>query len=148
MIALALSLSLLCPAAEKDGLSADEKKLLELTNAERKKEGVAPLKANLKLFAAARAHSENMAKQDKLAHELDTTPPERVKEAGYAFRAFGENIAAGQRTAADAVAAWMDSPPHRKNLLSEDFEEVGLAVAATKDGKRYWTQVFGSPRKR
>ena len=49
-------------------LSKDENALLELTNKERDKAGLAPLRANAKLFQAARDHSENMAKQDKLDH--------------------------------------------------------------------------------
>jgi uncharacterized protein YkwD len=136
------------PAAKEEGLSEDEQELLELTNAQRKKEGLAPLKANPKLFAAARAHSANMAKADRLDHELDDTPAERVKAAGYVFRTMGENIAAGQRTAEEAISSWMRSEGHRGNLLGGEYEEVGLAVAATKDGKRYWTQVFAAPFRR
>src|SRR5437867_3138573 len=63
------------PAVDKDApaleLSKEEKALLELTNKEREKAELPPLKANEKLFKAARAHSTNMAKQNKLDHKLD-----------------------------------------------------------------------------
>src|SRR5437667_7522385 len=84
------------PAAKKDKLvlSAAEQGVIDATNAERKKAGLAPLKPNPKLTDAARAHALNMAKQDKLEHELDgKTPSDRVKAAGYAGRRAGENIA-------------------------------------------------------
>jgi len=70
--------------AETVKLSADEKKLLDLTNAEREKEDLPPLKANAILMKLARAHSENMAKQQKLDHDLDCkTPFDRLREAEY-----------------------------------------------------------------
>ena len=61
--------------AKKDEfkLTAEEKAVIELTNAERKKadKGLEPLKMNPQLMEAARAHAANMAKQDKLEHVLD-----------------------------------------------------------------------------
>src|SRR5688572_27249426 len=72
--------------AKKDVLkiSKEEQAVIDLTNAERKKECLDPLKANEALMKAAREHAANMAKQDMLKHVLDDkTPADRVKAAGY-----------------------------------------------------------------
>src|SRR5579871_6416930 len=74
-------------------LSENEQAVVDLTNAERKKAGLDPLKPNPKLFDAARSHVANMAKQDKLEHDLDgKTSADRVTAAGYVFARTGENI--------------------------------------------------------
>jgi len=54
----------------------------------------------------------------------------------------GENIAMGQKTAAEAVADWMASPGHRNNILNGGFGSIGLGVAIDSDGTLYWAQVF------
>ena len=130
-------------------LSADERAVIDLTNAERKTANkdkeLPPLKMNEKLMEAARKHAENMAAQEILEHELDgKTPADRVKAAGYKSRVWGENIAESQPTPKEVVAGWMDSPPHRANILSAEFTEIGVAVAKSKTGTRYWVQVFGT----
>ena len=127
--------------------SEDEKAVIELTNAERKKADLPPLKPNPKLLVAARAHAANMAKQDKLAHELDDkTPEDRLKAAGYKYSRWGENIGGQYDTPKVAVAAWMDSQIHKDNILNKDFTEIGIAVAKNEKGERYWVQVFAAPR--
>jgi uncharacterized protein YkwD len=131
---------------DEPALSEDEQALIDLTNAERAKadKGLKPLKANPKLMAAARQHAENMAAQDKLAHVLDgKTPSERVKAAGYKYRATGENILWNGTTPKETVAAWMDSPQHRENILKPGYTETGVGVAKNKKGEPYWVQVFG-----
>ncbi len=137
------------PLPKEVALNDDEKDLIERMNAERAKAGVKPLRPNAKLMAAARGHSRNMAARDELNHTLDgKTFDVRIRDEGYTLRTGGENIAAGQRTPEEAIGSWMRSDGHRENMLNGDFEEVGVGVAATKDGKRYWTQVFATPFKR
>jgi uncharacterized protein YkwD len=133
-------------AADDLKMSDDEKAVIELTNAERKKTDLPPLKPNPKLFVAARAHAANMAKQDKLAHELDdATPADRITAAGYKFRQWGENVGWKYETPKAAVAEWMDSPIHKDNILNKDFTEIGVAVAKNEKGEPYWVQVFAAP---
>jgi uncharacterized protein YkwD len=129
-------------------ISKDEQKVLDLTNAERAKEKAPPLKANAKLFAAARKHSENMAKKGELNHVLDGKGPgDRIDAEGYAWSAFGENIAYGDDLTPDgALKIWMNSPPHRANILKQEFQEIGIGIARTANGQVYYTQVFGKPR--
>jgi uncharacterized protein YkwD len=127
-------------------VSAEEQGVIDLTNAERKgaEKPLPPLKMNPKLMEAARKHAANMAAQEKMDHVLDgKNPADRATAAGYKWRAVGENVAAGQKTPKEVVKAWMDSPPHRENILNDAYNEIGVAVAKGKDGMLYWAQVFG-----
>ena len=83
----------------KDGLSKEEQQVLDLTNAERKKAGLEPLKPSAKLMALARDHSKNMAKQNKMDHTLDDKSPfDRMKDAGLHLQCSRENIAGNYAT--------------------------------------------------
>ncbi len=127
-------------------LSDAEKKLLELTNAERAKQKLPALKPNARLFAAARGHAANMAKLEKLEHKIDgLTPGGRAKKAGYRYAEIAENIAFGGVTMEDIMRGWMGSKIHRENILGGEFTEVGLGLATSANGEVYYTQVFARP---
>jgi uncharacterized protein YkwD len=129
-------------------LSADEQALLDLVNTERKKAGVAALAPSSRLFATARAHSANMARQKILSHDLDDKSfAERIRGTGYSFSAVAENIARGQRAPRQTLMTWLESPPHRANLLG-DYTEAGIGIAVASDGERYWTMVLAKPTRR
>jgi uncharacterized protein YkwD len=128
--------------------SKEEQLLIDLTNKERDKEGLPPLKPNEKLFKAARDHAANMAKQNLMKHELDgKTPLDRVKAVGYVPSYSGENIAAGFPPA-EAIKKWMGSEGHRANILSKDLTEIGVGIGKNLEGKPFYAQVFGSPAKK
>jgi uncharacterized protein YkwD len=127
-------------------MTKEEKHLLDLTNKERKKEKLPLLKPSPLLFKIARAHSKNMAKQNKMAHVLDgKNPAQRVKEAGYRYFTTGENIAKGDFSQEDLMQRWMGSKLHRANILQKTFTEIGLGIVSDKDGMVYYTQVFARP---
>jgi uncharacterized protein YkwD len=127
-------------------MSKEEKELLDLTNQERKKNKLLPLKPSPLLFKIARAHSANMAKQEKMSHELDgKKSAQRVKEAGYRYLSTGENIAFGKYPPEDLMEAWMGSKLHRANILNKKFTEIGLGIVPDKEGIPYFTQLFGKP---
>ncbi|HYV39101.1 MAG TPA: CAP domain-containing protein [Gemmataceae bacterium] len=129
-------------------LSDAEQKLLDLTNAERAKEKLPPLKFNPVLCEVARAHSANMAKQGKLEHELDgKTPFERIKATGYKYSMGGENVARHRAGLEEVMAGWMKSPGHRDNILSNEYTEIGMGAVTDAKGFVYYTQVFAKPRK-
>src|SRR5205807_7565852 len=71
-------------------------------------------------------------------------PAQRIERHGYHFRTSGENVAAGQSTVAEVMRTWIDSPPHKKNILG-DFTELGAACVKAKDGTPYWCVDFGKP---
>jgi uncharacterized protein YkwD len=130
-------------------MTEEETKLLELTNQERKKKELSPLKPSSLLFKLARDHSANMGKQAKMDHILDGKKlDDRVKEAKYQYALVGENIAAGDAQVGlpEVMGAWMESKLHRGNILGPEFTEIGLGLARGKDGQIYYTQVFAKPR--
>jgi uncharacterized protein YkwD len=132
-------------------LSKEEQTLLELTNKEREKEKLSPLEPNLLLFQAARGHSANMVKQGKMEHILDGKgPAQRVEALGYDYKRVGENVAWGEDgvTLETIMKGWMDSEGHRKNILNPDYAEIGLGIARDAKGEVYFTQVFGTQRKK
>lgn len=137
------------PAAKFE-LTKEEKAILELTNKARAAEKLPPLTVNEALFRAARQHTENMAKQDKLEHELDgKRVSDRADAEGYDFAQIGENLAQGEdATPEQIVDGWLKSKGHRENLLNPNFTEIGLGVAKSAKGETYYTQVFGKPRKK
>jgi uncharacterized protein YkwD len=128
----------------------DEKKVFELTNEERKKKELKPLVLNATLCMVARSHSENMAAQGKLAHDLDGKSAfDRMRSAGYKFVKGGENVGAGDGiTPEGMVKAWMGSDGHRGNILTDDYTELGVGIARAKNGQLYYTQVFARPAKK
>jgi uncharacterized protein YkwD len=133
---------------EKTGKVPDDvKAVLDLTNAERAKEGLSPLKLNPKLNKAAQEHSDNMAKQGVLEHKLDgLTPGDRIRKLGYRPGPWGENIALANSPKV-AMEMWMKSKGHRENILKTQFTEMGVGIARDERGRQYYTQVFSKPGK-
>ncbi|WP_232668665.1 CAP domain-containing protein [Pseudonocardia sp. TRM90224] len=118
------------------------------TNVERARHRLRPLTVDARLTAAAQAHTEDMVRRGFFAHENPDGKQvwDRALAAGYAYRKVAENIAAGQRTAAEVVQGWMDSPGHRRNILDGDLTQIGVGHVPGGSYGVYWTQVFGTPR--
>lgn len=120
-------------------------RLLELHNQARQKVGAAPLLSNTRLEAAARKHAAWMAAHATLDHyENGVAFTQRITREGFLWRAAGENIASGQRTADAACDAWMNSTGHRRNILNKLYDRVGFGVAASADGRLYWCADFAA----
>jgi uncharacterized protein YkwD len=134
----------------KDKLSADEQKLLELTNQERKKEKLPLLRPNPVLFTTARAHAANMARQKKMLHVLDgKNVYERLDKAGYDWALAGENLGRTKDASLeDLMQGWMKSKGHRKNILKDRYTEVGIGIASDGQERVYYAMVFGHPKKK
>ena len=123
------------------GIHAYEQQVLDLTNVERAKEGLAALKADTALMAAAREKSVDMQKNNYFSHTSPTfgSPFDRMKALGIQYKSAGENIAQGQSTPAQVVEAWMNSEGHRANIMSSKFTHLGVGYVANGN---YWTQQF------
>ena len=65
-----------------------------------------------------------------------------LDEFDYPKGSCGENIAWGQRTAAEVMNAWMNSEGHKKNILNSAYVYIG--VGRYQDGRIYWTQIFSN----
>jgi len=122
-------------------VSAYEKKVVELTNAERAKYGIAALQLDENLSKVARTKSSDMKAKGYFDHNSPTygSPFDMMKQFGISYRSAGENIAMGQRSPEEVVNAWMNSEGHRKNILNASFTHIGVGYVA--DGN-YWTQMF------
>lgn len=109
---------------------------------------VPALRADAKLARVAAAHSADMAKRNYFNHKSRNgdTPFDRMRAAGYAYSSAGENIAAGYRSPASVVKAWLKSPGHCRNIMRKSFTELGVGYATGGLYGSYWTQDFGRPR--
>ncbi|MFF7475259.1 CAP domain-containing protein [Streptomyces sp. NPDC008092] len=127
-------------------LTRTRAEVADLTNRERTRAGLRPLAADPQLAAAAQAYSTDMATRDFYAHTSPegTQPWDRAAAAGSRRRTIGENIACGQRSAAEVVEGWMNSPGHRANILKPDFTHIGIGFAGGGRAGTYWTQLFGA----
>ena len=124
--------------------------VITLANNTRAKEGLPPLVENPKLSEAAKNKAEDMLKNDYFAHTSPqgTAPWSWIKQAGYQYKAAGENLAINFDTAKEQHSAWMKSSTHRANILNGQYKEIGVAVVKGKiDGQKSVVTVefFGAP---
>ena len=110
---------------------------------------VAPLAWNCTLASVAEQHSADMADNNFFSHTGSdgSSIGTRLTNAGYNWRAAGENIAAGQSSVSEVMVAWLESPGHCENIMNSNFREVGAAMVenGNADYQRYWTQNFARP---
>jgi uncharacterized protein YkwD len=132
------------PPPSVSAAPAPTDEVVYLVNAERAAAGCGAVAVSEALTAAAQGHSDDMAANDYFSHtSLDgATASDRAEAAGFTGTALGENIAAGQQSAQDVMAAWMGSEGHRANILNCDYTVIGVGL--NEDGW-YWTQMFGTP---
>lgn len=137
------------PVVNEKFMAQVEQAIFNKVNEERAKAGVAPLTYNKTMEKYARIKSQDMGDKNYFSHQdlsgnLITT---KMKADGVSYRAWGENIAyIGGVSDPTALANqfmtnWMNSEGHRKNILSTNFESIGVGVY--KAGNRvYATQEF------
>lgn len=143
------------PDPSADGFAED---VLRLTNAARSVArtcgdtaypAVPPVTGDGRLDAAADAHAVDMGTRDYFSHtSLDgRSPGDRMTAAGYTWRTYGENIAAGYGSPGAVVQGWLDSAGHCRNLMNPAFTQLGVGHAdvpgSTYDD--YWVQNFAAP---
>lgn len=121
--------------SQRDVLSYDthinNTELLAATNEQRVKDTEPVLAENAQLTAAATAKAQDMATRNYWSHATPegTTPWVFVDQAGYAYEQVAENLAYGFDNSQETIKGWLNSPEHRKNLLSSEYTEVGFGVA-------------------
>lgn len=122
--------------------------LLQLANLERVAAGLPPVVRDDRLRKAADDFACRMIEEGFFDHHDPYTghgPGDRAVASKYVFYSIGENLAAGQETAADVINLWMDSPTHRDILLDPDWKDTGVAVRAGGEDLLYWVMEFGDP---
>jgi uncharacterized protein YkwD len=143
-------------SGKRPDLAETAKKIVDQTNALRKKEGRKLVATAAKLTDTAKYFADHMARNDEYGHRADgNNPDDRVKRHEYQFCLIAENIAYAFDSSgfevgllADQFATgWEKSPPHRENMLDPDVTETGVAVARSeKTGHYYAVQLFARPK--
>jgi uncharacterized protein YkwD len=132
--------------ATGSGLPGQEDEVVRLVNVERRKAGCGTVALNTELRAAIRKHVQELATHGGLyiSHVGDNGSSfvQRAEAQGY-HDAGGENVARGQRNAADVMDSWMNSEGHRANILNCSFKAIGAGAARGVDGTIVWGQIFG-----
>ena len=133
--------------------------VLQLTNLERSKHGLQPLRHSHTLEKSAQMHAEDLSISKTLSHigSNGSRPIERIKEVGYKAAwhkntdgsltyPSPENVASGYSSADKVVRGWMNSPGHRDAILSPYAKELGVGFEVDRSsGITYWVQNFGIP---
>lgn len=144
LVAFALTFGATPSAASALELTEYEQETLDLINEQRADCGLAKVRVNAKLRAAARAHSTEMGELQYFSHNSYSgeTFKERILRFGFEKKGYkvwkaGENIAWGSGicgSPAAIVAQWMASPPHRKVILTKAFRFAGIGIVLCEQG--------------
>lgn len=127
--------------SSKEGYCAQA---FDLINQNRANAGLAPLTWNTAAAAAARTRANEIVSQFSHTRPGGSSGLTALSESGTSFIRAGENLAAGQDTAGEAVNSWMNSPDHRANILKPEFTQTGIAciyIPGSEYGY-YWVQLF------
>lgn len=122
-------------------ISQTAQQVINLTNEQRRKNGLPDLKADTQLNGVAQRKSDDMQQNNYFSHTSPTygSPFDMMRDFGVTYKSAGENIAQGQRTPQEVVNSWMNSEGHRKNILSRNFTHIGVGFDQTG---YHWTQMF------
>ena len=118
-----------------------ERQVAQLTNQQRTAYGLAPLTLDASLCAGARLKAQDMHDNHYFSHTSPTygSAFDQMQAMGITYRSAGENIAQGYSSAEAVVQAWMASPSHKANILSDSYTTIGVGYC--QDGG-YWVQWF------
>lgn len=110
-------------------MSSNEKIIFDLLNKARTNAGLPKLSTDAKLFKVARLKAQDMVKNSYFSHSSPTygSPFAMMKSYGIGYKVAGENIA-GNPSLQDAVTAWLNSPTHKQNILSNSYNYIGIGV--------------------
>ncbi len=126
---LGLSLAAFPGGAPPVDSSPEEERIIELTNATRRAQGLPPLLIAPELMRSAGVKARDMHQRGYFSHYTPegTSPFALMRQEGADFSAAGENLAEGP-SVESLFAAWLRSPEHRKNILCPDFTHLGVGV--------------------
>jgi uncharacterized protein YkwD len=124
-----------------------ERECLEQVNLVRQAHGVFALDFDEELLEVARAYSRRMAEEKFFAHEdpEGRTVRQRVDRVGIKWRMIGENLAYSNGYLSPVAASlhgWMESEPHRRNMLDPGYTDTAIGVWISSDGTVYFTEIF------
>jgi uncharacterized protein YkwD len=132
--------------AHKPVQPLDPQAALAAINKFRADNGAQALVLDDRLARAAAMQSKAQAARSWIGHDGPggSTPKARALSAGFHAKIASENVASGQKSFADVLRFWEESPGHRTNLLRPNVTAIGIAMAKNADGRPYWTLVLGA----
>ena len=141
---LAILLTLFIPL-KADALGGS---VVSRTNEHRAAVSLPSYSTNGLLQASAQVKAQDICARSYWDHIAPdgTTPWDLMRENGYQYSKAGENLAKGFETDAGVVNGWMNSPPHRANVLHESFSEIGIGVATCENGEHVVVAHYASPK--
>lgn len=122
--------------------AAFTEEVLRLVNIERAKEGLSQLTTSSSLEKAAYVRSQEIKKSFSHTRPNGSSFSSILKEMNISYQAAGENIAYGQRTPEAVMNAWMNSSGHRANIMSKNYNKLGVGCYIDSNNTVYWTQIF------
>lgn len=128
-------------------IAALEKECLQQVNLVRQAHGLFTLDFDSELLEVARAYSRRMAEERFFAHEdpEGRTVRQRVNRAGIKWQMIGENLAYSNGYLSPVAASlhgWMESEPHKRNMLDPEFRETAIGAWISSNGTVYFTEIF------
>jgi uncharacterized YkwD family protein len=128
-------------------LGTYEQQVVDLVNKERAAAGLSALKVNMTLAKVAETKAADLRDKNYFSHTSPTygSPFDMMKQFGISYTAAGENIAKGQKTPAEVMNGWMNSPGHKANILNSKYTEIGVGYVTDGSGTGYWVQEFIRP---
>lgn len=106
--------------------------------------GLGPVVADPALARAAESPAMAMRDAGRMSHDVGGSFSARIAAAGIRTAQAAENIAAGQRSLAEAMASWTASSGHRANMLSRSVTRIGVGRADGAGGP-FWAMILAAP---
>ena len=116
--------------------------VFNLTNVERANAGLPLFARRTSLTRAAELRAREIIQSFSHTRPDGRSCFTAFDESNVYYRFAGENLAMGQRSPAEVVNGWMDSPGHRENILNENYGHLGIGIVMDSDGVLHWTQTF------
>lgn len=121
------------------------REVVALVDAERRREGCAPLSPSLVLRRAAQLHTADMADAGylSLTSPSGVTLLQRARDLGYAGPMVGGSVSVDHAGPEGVVHAWLGVARSRTTLLDCSYNQVGVGFATTDANRTYWTVALG-----
>lgn len=136
LLSLVVLVGLVAPKHAEASTSSSERYMASLMNRARTSHGRAALTLNSSLSDYARRWSATMASKNRLYHNASLA----IWLRNWSWRILGENVGVGP-SVKSLYVAFMNSPPHRANILDRRFRNVGVGIAV-RDGRTWVTVIF------
>ncbi len=140
------------PQSAPPSIETALQRLVDLINAARRSAGLPPVSVSPSLMGVAGSYSQVEAAQGAINHTGPdgSTPGDRIAHAGYRWAAYTENLGAGYGNPDQVFGGWMNSAPHRADILNASVRELGLGHTRRGDDPShlfdYWVMDMASRR--